>query len=126
MSTTSATAAHWLDLVHIGDDREPQRLLDFGEDRQRPFEADAAASGERRPVRLVEGGLENEADVQPRRDVLQRRGHLEGVGAAFHLAGPGEHRDGQIVPEGDVACRHVGIGLQRIGFLRFVLVHGPL
>ena len=52
---------------------------------------------------------------------LQRRGHLERMRAAFHLAGAGEHRERGVI-------RHLEIadGDARIGLQGFVLGHGRL
>ena len=50
-------------------------------------------------VGLVERGLVDEADAEPRRDLLQRRRHLERVRAAFQLARPGDQRQRQRVAE---------------------------
>ena len=54
-------------------------------------------------IGLVEGGLVDKADAAPRRDLLQRAGHLERMLAAFHLARPGDQRQRQAVAEPDLA-----------------------
>ena len=102
-STTSATRAHCAGLVHVGDDGQAERLADLGEHGSAPSRPDAALAREAGAVGLVEGRLVDEADAEPRRDLLQRGGHLERVRAAFHLAGAGEHRDRPVVGERDVA-----------------------
>ena len=52
-------------LVHVGEHRQAERLADFGEDRQRRLQPDAARAGARGAVGLVERGLEDEADLAP-------------------------------------------------------------
>ena len=90
-------------LVHVGQRRQAKALADLGEDRQRRLEADAALAGPGGAVRLVERGLEDQADLQPRRDLLQRRGDLERMGAAFELAGTGDQGERQVGAEAAVA-----------------------
>ena len=58
----------------------------------RPTPARGRARG---PIGLVEGRLEDEADGAPRRDLLQRRRHLERMGAALDLARSGDQRERQ-------------------------------
>ena len=108
-------------LVHVGDDREAKRLADLREHRQRRVEPDAALARERGAVRLVEGGLVDEAQPEPPRDLLQRRRHLQCMPAALHLARAGEHRDGRVVR--DLNCAN---GNARIGLKGVVLAHGAL
>ena len=43
-------------LVNVGDDRQAERLADFGEDRQRRLEPESACGDARGAVRLVERG----------------------------------------------------------------------
>ena len=74
---------------------KPERLADFGEDRQRRLQSDPARGRARGPIGLVEGRLEDEADGAPRRDLLQRCSHLERVGPALELAGSGDQRERQ-------------------------------
>jgi hypothetical protein len=89
--------------VHVGQHRQAEALADFGEDRQGRIEADAAGRAGGGAVGLVEGGLEDEAEAETGADLLQRRRHLQGVGAALQLARPCDDRQRQVVAEGDVA-----------------------
>ena len=91
-STASAACGALADLVHVGQHRQADDLADLGEDRQRLAEAEAPAGARRGAVGLVEGGLVDEADVQPPGDLLERSCGLQRVGAAFELAGPGDDR----------------------------------
>ena len=53
-------------------------------------------------VGLVERGLVDEADAEPRRHLLQPPRHVEGVRARFELAGAGDQRQRQVITEGGV------------------------
>src|SRR5262245_27165923 len=92
-----------LRVVHVGEDRHPEFLADLGEDRQRPFEPDAARALGAGAVGLVERGLVDELDADPAGDLLERRGHVDGVVAAFERARPGDQRQRQRVAEARLA-----------------------
>jgi hypothetical protein len=79
--------------VHVREHRQAERVADFREYRQSRLHADAARAAARGAVRLVEGRLVDEADLQPAGDFLERRGHFQRVRAALHLAGPGDQRE---------------------------------
>ena len=81
-------------LMHIGQDRQAEFGADFGEDRQRPFQAHAALGIGAGAVGLVEAGLVDQPDAGLVAGLLQRARHVEGMGAAFELAGPGD--DGEL------------------------------
>src|SRR5918998_345873 len=89
--------------------RQVQRLLDLREDRQGAVEADAAGARRRGAVRLVEGGLVDEADPEPRRHLLEGGGHFERMRAALHRAGTGDEAERQGVAEADGADRDGGL-----------------
>ena len=61
-------------------------------------------------VRLVERGLVDEADAEPRGDLLQRRRHLERMRAAFQRAGPGDQRQRQRIAEARLPDGDDGVG----------------
>ena len=86
-------------VVHVGEHRNFQCVADFGEDRQRRVEADAARTLGRRAVGLVEGGLVDETDADARRDLFERARHFQRMRAAFQLARPGDQRQRQGVAE---------------------------
>src|SRR5262249_20952522 len=75
-------------LVHVGENGHPKRLTDFRTDRQSAIEADAAIAFDARAVGLVERRLVDEADPHLAGDLLESRGHLERVLAAFERAWP--------------------------------------
>ena len=77
-------------LVDIGEHRHADALADFGEDRQRPFEADAARTLAAGAVRLVERGLVDEPDAEMIGELLQALRHFKRMGAAFQRARPGD------------------------------------
>ena len=86
-------------LVHVGEHGKAERLANFREDRQRGGEADAPRAGARGAVGLVVGGLEDEADLAPSRDLLQRARHFQRMCAAFQLAGAGDQRERKLCAE---------------------------
>ena len=63
-----------VDLVHIGEDRKPEPLTDFGEDRQGLGQAQSARGRGRGAVGLVEGGLVDEPDAKALGDLADHRG----------------------------------------------------
>ncbi|MGY4370999.1 hypothetical protein ACVW1A_007064 [Bradyrhizobium sp. LB1.3] len=89
--------------MHVGQDRQAERRSDFGKDRQRLRQPKTPRSRRAGAIGLVERGLVDEADLQPRGDFLQRGGHLQRMLAAFELARPGNDRDRQIIAELDRA-----------------------
>ena len=86
-------------LVHVGEHRHFQRVADFGEDRERRVEPDAARGFGRGAVGLVERGLVDEADADPRRDLLQRRRHFQRMRPAFQRHGPAISASGSALPK---------------------------
>ena len=127
-STACATSAHCAASCTSVSTGKPSEDADLGEDRQRLFQAEAARRRGAGAVGLVERGLVDEADLQPRGDLLQRGGHFERMRAAFELAGPGDDRDRQIIAEfdranGDDRCS----GIQELQghFPRFAATIGP-
>ena len=79
--------------MDVGQDWQSDRFADLGEDGQTVLEADPPLGLPGGPVRLVERGLVDQADVQPIRRLFERECCFQRVGAALHLAGPGD--DGQ-------------------------------
>src|SRR4029077_7046856 len=55
-----------LRLMHIGEQRHPEFLWQLGQYRERVIEADAARALSAGAVRLVERGLVDETDAEPR------------------------------------------------------------
>ena len=108
-----------LDVVHVGQHRQLQALLDLGKDRQRRLQADAARGVRRGAVGLVEGGFKNQADAGFCRDLFQRLRNFERVRAALQLAGTGDQGQRQIVAEANAADVDHRVGLK-------VLVQGLL
>ena len=72
-----------LPLVHVGEDRHAELAAEIGEDRERRLEPHAALALEAGAVRLVERGLVDEADPEPRRHLLEPARNVEGVLAAI-------------------------------------------
>ena len=83
-------------LVDVRQHGQAERFANFREDRQGRFQAEAPRASARSAVCLVERGLEDEADLAPGRDLLQRGGHFERMRAAFELAGAGDQRERQL------------------------------
>src|SRR6185437_4419999 len=90
-------------LVYIGEQRYRQFFPQFGEDRKRVVEPDAARAFGAGAVRLVERRFVDEANSQPRRYLLERRRHVEGVRAAFQRARASDQRERQSVTEACLA-----------------------
>ena len=88
-----------LDLVNVCQHRNAEAVANVGENRQRLVEAHAARAFRTRSVGLVERGFVDEADLQPRRDLLQRLGHFQCMGAALQRAGAGDQRQRQPIAE---------------------------
>src|SRR5262249_54351735 len=61
-------------------------------------------------VRLVERGLVDEADADPRRDLLERTRHLQGMRPALERAWPRDQGERQPVAEAHGADGDLGIG----------------
>ena len=110
MSTASATARALLRLMHVGERREAELFADIGEDRQRRVKPEPARAGSAGAVRLVEAGLVDEADAEPAGDLLQRRGHFQGMRAAFQLARAGDQRQRRVLREATRADRARALG----------------
>ena len=100
-----------LALVDVGEDRHAELAPEIGEDRQRRVEPHAALAGETGAVRLVEGGLVDEADAEAGRHLLEPAGDVEGMRAEFELARAGDERERKVVAEDGFADRDVGVGL---------------
>ena len=115
MSTTSPTGGALVVLVHVGEHRQAEPLLDLGEDGERLVQPDAAGAGDRGAVGLVEGGLVDEAQAEPVGDLLEGGGHFQRVIAALHGAGPGDDAERQMVAEADGASLDDGGMLFGIG-----------
>ncbi len=105
-------------LVDIREHGQAERGADLGKDRQRLLQADPARRGCAGAVGLVERGLVDEPNAEPRGDLLQRSRHLERVRAALELARAGDDRDRQVIAEFDRTGaddrRGCNIGVQRI------------
>jgi len=84
--------------VNVGQHRQAERGTDFGKNRQRLFQADAARGGARGAVGLVERGFVDEADVESRGNLLQRAGDLERMRPALKLARPAMICNGRSLP----------------------------
>lgn len=87
--------------VHIRQHRQARDLADLGEDRQRALKPESARGRGAGPVRLVETGLVDDADVQPLADLLQRMGHFQRVLAALQLARAGDEDDALPAADGN-------------------------
>ena len=103
MSTTLGDRSALIWLVHVGEQWDRQFFPQLGEDRKRVVEADAALTLGAGAVRLVERGLIDEANPEPRGEFLQRRSHLKGVCAAFQRARPGDQGERQRIAEARLA-----------------------
>ena len=99
-----------LRLVHVGKHRHAELFAQIGKNRQRLVEAKAARARRAGAVGLVERGFVNEADIQLRGDLLQRRRHIESVRAAFQRARPGDQGERQRVAEARFADLTMGLG----------------
>src|SRR6202043_4253941 len=88
-------------LVDVGKHGHAERGTNLGKDGQRLGETDAARRGSAAAVGLVERGLVDEADLQARRNLLQRGSHFERMRRALELAWAGNDRDRQIIAEFD-------------------------
>lgn len=80
--------------VDVGGDRAFQLLGNFPEDAATLLDARAAEGADRCPVRLVEGGLENERDAGAVCDFLERARHLPGEFLALQRAGAEDEKRG--------------------------------
>ena len=96
-------------LMHVGRHRNAVALLDLREHRQRRVEPDAARTGARGAVGLVEGRLEHEADPEPPRQLRQRAADVERMVAALHRARAADEREGEVRAEGDAADVYAGV-----------------
>ena len=75
------------------------------------FQTDAALSGYAGTIGFIEGAFVDQPEARLGGDFLKGGGDFEGVGAAFHLAGPRDDRDGAVIGDGDIAdsdcfCAH--------------------
>ena len=95
--------------MDVGEDRQIEFLANVGEDGKRLFEAKAALAGKAGAVRLVEGGLVNEADPELPGDLLELSRHHEGMLTAFQLAGTRDHGQRQLVADAQLADLYGGI-----------------
>src|SRR5262249_20021718 len=78
-----------LGLMHIGEYGKPGALLDLGENRQGFGEPQPSRAPRPGAVRLVEGGLVDEADAGVTGDLLQSLGGFERMRSALECAWPG-------------------------------------
>src|SRR5262249_18635337 len=99
-----------LRLMHVGEHRNAELRTDLGEDRQRLLEPHAARALAAGAVRLVEGGLVDEADLQPGRNFLQRRGYFERMRAALERTRSRDQRKRQRIAETRLTDGDNGIG----------------
>src|SRR5690606_21205992 len=96
------------DFMNVRQYGQAELLADFGEDGERRLEADTALGMRRSPVRLVEAGLEDEANPDLLRDLLQRGRDFEGMVAAFELARARDQSERQRVAEGGRTYANLG------------------
>jgi hypothetical protein len=89
--------------VHVGQHRAAEALAQLRQDRQPALHAHAALGGGAGAVRLVEGGLVDEAEAQPVGELDQRMGHLMGMLARFQRAGAGDQGERAVVADGEPA-----------------------
>jgi len=95
--------------VDVGEDGTAIALAQLGENRQAGLEPDAARAVDRGAVRLVEGGLVDEAEAELRRHLHQRMAHLQRMRPALQRARPGDERHRPVVAEGEVADMDVAV-----------------
>ena len=86
--------------VNVGQHRDVAALAHFGQDRQRPLQAQATFAAQAGAVGLVEAGLVDQANSELVRDFLDRLRHFKRVLAQFERAGPRDQGEGPII--GDV------------------------
>ena len=90
-SRTSAAGATCLDGMDVGEHRNPERFLHLGEDAEPFVETGAAEGGDRGPVRLVVGCLEDERDTEtPLQMRHQPFGAAQRRGLVLDHAGTGD------------------------------------
>ena len=89
--------------VHVGQHRAAAALAHLGEDRQAVLEPEPARAFERGAVRLVERGLVDEPDAEPRRQFDQRMAHLERMLPALERARPRDQHKRPVVAERELA-----------------------
>ena len=75
--------------MDVGDDRKTEGLLDLGEDAQPLLEPRPPEGGDRRAVRLVVGGLEDERNRQAVHDGHEALGAPQGRRFVLDDAGTG-------------------------------------
>ena len=115
MSTASATRAHCVGFVHVGQHRQAELGSDFGEDRQRRIEADAARAFRAGAVGLVEGGLVDEPDAEPRRRSPSSADAISSACArlsSWH--GPAINASGKALPKRAEPTLTIGFGINRL------------
>jgi hypothetical protein len=95
--------------VDVGGDRAFQLLGNFPEDAATFLDARAAEGADRCPVRLVEGGFENEGDAGAICDLLERARHLPGEFLALQRAGAEDEKRDRAA-DGDVGDLEGGKG----------------
>ena len=88
-------------LVDVGEDGKAERLPDFGEDRHRLAQSNAAPALQRRAIGLIERGLVDDADAKPVGDFAQGGGHCERVIAALERTWTGDEGQRQMIAEND-------------------------
>ena len=79
--------------MNVCQGRQAGHLANLGEDRHGVFQTDAPRGAGAGPVRLVETGFVDDADIQPLADFLKRMGRFQRVLAALHLARTGDESD---------------------------------
>ena len=87
--------------MNIGEHGQSNHGADFRKDRKRLFQPDAALGGAAGAVGLVKRGLVDEADLQPRGDLLQGAGDFQRMCATLELARARDDRNRQIIAEFD-------------------------
>ncbi|MNX80652.1 hypothetical protein D3C86_1123170 [compost metagenome] len=90
-------------LVDVGDDRHAEGLLDVLEDAHAFFQARTTIGGHRRPVGLVETGLEHVRDTELFGDLHILFANLHGHVTAFQHVHAAEQHHGFVVGNLDVA-----------------------
>ena len=96
--------------MHVGQDRHADAFANLRKDGKRELNAQTAHRIGAGAVRLVEACLVDEPQARLRRDLLQRRRHLQRVVARFQRAGSGDDGERLVVADLHGADADDGIG----------------
>src|SRR5690606_36941200 len=87
---------------HIGENRDAKFASDPFKHRDRALDAKTPLCGERRAVRLVERGFIDQPDTELLGNFKKTARHIHRMDHAFHLTGPGNQRERQIIANRDI------------------------